>query len=44
MHGFWSVEDLAQLGDEPTGFGELSRGGCLVVTRSSVVTEAERRH
>ena len=45
---FCLLEDLAELADEPTGFGEVARGGCLFawnfsVTRSTVLTEAERR-
>ena len=44
MRGFWPVEDLAQLADGPTGCGELARGGCLIVTKSTALTEAERRH
>ena len=47
MDGFWSVEELAVLADEPAGCGEMARGGCLCawnlsVTRSAVFKEAER--
>lgn len=44
MPGFWPVENLAQLEYGPSGCGELARGGCLIVTRSTVLTEAEKRH
>jgi len=27
VHGFWSVEELAELADGPTGCGEMARGG-----------------
>ena len=42
----WPVEELA---DEPSGDGEVARGECLFawnfsVTRSTVLTKAERRH
>jgi len=45
---FWSVQNLAELADEPTGCGEVARGGCLFawnwsVTRTAVRMEAERR-
>ena len=48
MHGFWPVEELAELADGPTGRGEVARGGCSFawnssVTRSTVLTGAERR-
>jgi hypothetical protein len=48
MHGFWPVEGLAELVDEPTRCDDVARGGCLFawnvsVTRSTVLTEAERR-
>ena len=48
MHGFWPVEELAELADGPTGRGEVARGGCsfawnFSVTRSPVLTGAERR-
>jgi len=46
---FWPVEELAELADGPDGCGEKAGGGWLFawnfsVTRSSVLTEAERRH
>jgi len=56
VHGFWPAEDLAELADEPTGCGEVARGGCffasnfsvtrssVLVTRSSVLTEEVGRH
>jgi hypothetical protein len=45
----WPVEELAGLADEPSGNGEVARGECLFasnfsVTRSTVLTKAERRH
>ena len=48
VHGFWPVEELAELADKPTGCGEVARGGCLFawnigVTRPALLTEAERR-
>jgi len=48
LHGFWPVEELAELADGPTGRGEVARGGCsfawnFIVTRSTVLTGAERR-
>ena len=48
VHGFWPVEELAELADGPTGRGEVARGGCLFawnisVTRSPLLTGAERR-
>jgi len=48
VHGFWPVEELAELAGGPTACGEMARGGCLCawnfsVTRSPVLTEAERR-
>ena len=47
VHGFWPVEDLAELAGGPTGCCEMAKGGCLFawnfsVTRSTVLTEAER--
>jgi hypothetical protein len=38
-----------ELADGPVGCGEVTRGGCsyawnLSVTRSTVLTEAERKH
>ena len=48
---FWPVEELEELADGPTGYGDVARGGCLFawnfnVTRSSVglLTGAQRRH
>jgi hypothetical protein len=48
VHGFWPVEELAELADGPTGCGEVARGGCsfawnFSVKRSLVLTVAERR-
>ena len=48
IHGFWPMDELAELADGPTGSGETARGGCLFawnisVTRSTVRTVAERR-
>ena len=45
MHGFWSVEELAE---GRTDCGEVARGGCLVtgefsVKTSTVLTEGQRR-
>ena len=47
MNGFWPVEELAEVADEPAGCGEMARGGCSLawnfsVTRSTVLTKAER--
>ena len=47
VHGFWSVE-LTEPVTEPTGCGEVARGGCLFacnfsVTKSTVLTETDRR-
>ena len=28
VYGFWPAEELAQLADGPTGFGEVATGGC----------------
>lgn len=44
VHGFWPVKDLVRLADGPTRCGELARGGCLIVTMSTALTAAERRH
>ena len=43
VHGFWPVEELANLADGPTWRGEVARGGCSLtwdfsVTGSSVLT------
>ena len=35
MHGFWSVEELA---NGCTDFGEVARGGCLVAGNFSLRT------
>jgi hypothetical protein len=48
VHGFWPVEDLAQLAAGPTTCGDVVRGGCfstwnLSVRGSTVLMEAERR-
>jgi len=48
MHGFWPVEEVADLVGRPTACGEGVRGGHLfawnfAVTRSAVVVEVERR-
>ena len=48
VHGFWPVEETAELAAGPTGCGDLARGGCSFAcnfnaTRSTVFTEAERR-
>jgi len=48
VHGFWPVEELAELADGPTGRGEVAKGGCafawnISLTRSPVLTGAERR-
>ena len=32
VHGFWPVEELAELAYGPTGCGEKARGGCLLGT------------
>ena len=45
----WPVEESAVLADEPSGNGEVARRECLYawnfsVTRSAVLTQAERRH
>jgi hypothetical protein len=51
VHSFWPVEELEELADGPTGYVEVTRGGCLFawnfsVTRSSVGlrTRMQRRH
>jgi hypothetical protein len=31
-HGFWPVEEIAELADKPTGFGDVARGVCLLGT------------
>jgi len=31
-HGFWPVEETAELADKPTGFGDVGRGMCLLGT------------
>ena len=36
MHGFWPVEETADLADGPTGAGEVARGGCLFAWNFSV--------
>jgi len=28
MQGFWLAEEITELAGEPTGCGELARGGC----------------
>ena len=43
---FWSVEDLGELADGPSGCGEVASGECLFVwkfsvTSSTVLTERE---
>lgn len=48
MDGFWSVEELVELVDGPTGCGKMARGGCLYarnfsVTMSTVLKVGERR-
>ena len=48
MHSFWPVEEIVDLAAGPTGCGEVTRGERrfawnLNVTRSTVLTEAERR-
>jgi len=51
VQSFWPVEELEELADGPTGYGEVARGGCLFawnvsVKRSSVglYTRGHRRH
>jgi hypothetical protein len=29
VHGFWSVEELAELAEGPNECGEVAKGGCL---------------
>jgi hypothetical protein len=29
-HGFWPVEEIAELADKPTGFSDVERGACLL--------------
>ena len=48
MRGFWLVEELAELADEPAWCGEVAKGGWLFawnfnVTKSAVPVVAERR-
>lgn len=48
MHGFWPVEEVADLVGRPTACGEGVRSGRLfawnfTVARSSVVMEVDRR-
>ena len=31
VHGFWHVENSAELAGGPTGCAEVARGGCLFV-------------
>jgi len=31
-HGFWPVEEIGELEDKPTRFGEVARGMCLLRT------------
>lgn len=31
-HGFWPMEEIAELADKPRGFGEVARGACLLET------------
>jgi hypothetical protein len=45
LHGFWPVEDLAELANGP---GAVARGGCLFdwnfsVIKSAIFSEAETR-
>jgi hypothetical protein len=35
VHGFWSVEELADPVTEPTGCGEVARGGCYFLGTSA---------
>jgi hypothetical protein len=45
-HGFRPVEEIAELADKPTGFGDVARGvfaWSFRVTRLPVLTKAERR-
>jgi hypothetical protein len=46
VHGFWLVEELAELVDGPIGCGKVERDGCLFaqnfsVKRASVLVEVE---
>jgi len=34
---FWRVEELVELADGPTGYGEVARGGCSC-TRNFIAT------
>jgi hypothetical protein len=48
VHGFWLVEEVAELVDGPIGCGKVERGGCLFtqnfsVKRASVLVEMEGR-
>jgi hypothetical protein len=48
VRGFWPVEELVELADEPTGCGEVVWGGHLLawnfsVTRLAVLMEVERK-
>ena len=48
VHGFWPLQELVLLANEPTRCGEVARGGCLYawnvrVTRPPVHTEVQRR-
>ena len=48
VHGFWLVEELAELVDGLIGCGKVERGGCLFVPnfgvkRASVLVEMEGR-
>jgi hypothetical protein len=45
---FWPIKEIAELAGEPTGCGEMSRGGCSLawnysVARTTALTEVERR-
>ena len=31
-HCFWPMDEMAELADESTGFGEVARGRCLLET------------
>jgi hypothetical protein len=49
VHGFWPVEELAELADGPIEYGEVVRGGCLFawnfsVTRPNVLMETEGKN
>jgi hypothetical protein len=48
LHGFWRVEDLAELANGPSWCDAVARGGCLFdwnfsVTNSAIFSEAETR-